>query len=56
VISLANGELQGYIVTPEADGYEAGFSLFSPEAGQIMVNAALDLVGSLAKAQGIRTA
>lgn len=44
VISLANGELQGYIVTPGATGYEAGFSLFTADAGRILVEAALGLV------------
>ena len=48
VISLANGELQGYIVTPEATGYEAAFSLFTPQAGHILVDAALRLVTRLA--------
>jgi neutral ceramidase len=46
-ISLANGELQGYIVTPEAaaaGGYEAAFALFRPEAGQRLVNASLSLI------------
>ncbi len=46
VISLANGELQGYIVTPEADaagGYEAACSLFSPAAGRLLLETALDL-------------
>ncbi|MCF7838350.1 MAG: neutral/alkaline non-lysosomal ceramidase N-terminal domain-containing protein [Candidatus Marinimicrobia bacterium] len=46
VISLANGELQGYIVTPEADaadGYEAANSLFTPEAGKRLVEAAVRL-------------
>lgn len=47
VISLANGELQGYIVTPEATGYEASFSLFLPEAGAIAVDAAVRLVCAL---------
>lgn len=42
VVSLANGELQGYIVTPEATGYEAGLSLFLPEAGERLVAAAVD--------------
>jgi hypothetical protein len=44
VVTYANGELQGYIVTPEAaaaGGYEAASSLFEPEAGLTMVNAAL---------------
>ena len=44
MISLANGELQGYIVTPEATGYEAAFTLFTPQAGRIMVDAAVQLV------------
>jgi neutral ceramidase len=44
VISLANGELQGYIVTPDAAGYEASFSLFKPQAGNILVDAALRLM------------
>ena len=47
VISLANGELQGYIVTPDAGGYEAGFSLFKPEAGAMMVDTALELISHL---------
>ena len=40
VITLANGEFQGYIVTPEAaeeGGYEASNSLFTPEAGNSLV-------------------
>ncbi len=42
VVSLVNGELQGYIVTPEtAGGYEAANSLFAPEAGRVLVDAAL---------------
>ncbi len=45
VISLANGELQGYIVTPESEGYEAAFSLFTPQAGQVLVEEALRLIG-----------
>ena len=44
VISLANGELQGYIVTPDATGYEAQLSFFKPESGNLMVDAALDLM------------
>jgi hypothetical protein len=40
VISLANGELQGYIPTPEATGYEARLSFFEPEAGDRLVDAA----------------
>lgn len=51
VVTLVNGELQGYIVTPEAaaqGGYEAMTTVFSPAAGNILVEAALELVGSLA--------
>lgn len=47
VISLANGELQGYIVTPEAAGqqsYEASFAMFAPESGRRLVDAALKLM------------
>ena len=44
VISLANGDLQGYITTPGAGGYEAGISLFLPESGALMVEAALELL------------
>jgi len=49
VIALANGELQGYIVTPEAaaeGGYEASNALFAAESGQLLVEAALSLVSS----------
>jgi len=51
VIALANGELQGYIVTPEAEaagGYEACNSLFEPRAGTIMVEETLRLMRELA--------
>jgi len=50
VISLANGELQGYLVTPEAaaeGGYEASNALFAPESGQRLVAATLELLGAL---------
>lgn len=49
VISLVNGELQGYIVTPEvlaAGGYEATNAVFAPEAGMVLVKAAVNLVRS----------
>ena len=49
IITLANGELQGYLVTEEAvteGGYEASNAIFqSPESGQILLNATLDLLG-----------
>ncbi|MEW5816792.1 MAG: hypothetical protein AB1798_15530, partial [Spirochaetota bacterium] len=41
IINLANGELQGYIVTEEAaleGGYEASNGLFAPESGRILVD------------------
>lgn len=46
-IAYANGELQGYIVTPEAaaaGGYEAASRLFEPAAGDILVDSALSLI------------
>lgn len=50
VVSLVNGELQGYVVTPAAaaaGGYEAANGLFAPEAGRILVDTALALMESL---------
>ena len=48
VISLANGDLQGYLVTEEAvreKWYEAMNSLFcNPEAGMILVSKSLELL------------
>jgi neutral ceramidase len=48
VISLANGELQGYLVTEVAvrqRWYEAGNSLFSsPKAGEVLVEKTLELL------------
>ncbi len=40
VINLANGEFQGYIVTPEAaeeGGYEASNAMFEPETGSMLI-------------------
>jgi hypothetical protein len=48
VISMANGELQGYIVTEEAareGGYEASNGLFEPRSGGILVEATARLLG-----------
>ena len=49
VISLANGELQGYLVTTQAvaeGGYEASNALFaSPESGEKLVLKTLELLG-----------
>ena len=53
VVSLVGGELQGYIVTPEADaqgGYEAANSLFLPAAGNVMVEAILAMLAKDAQA------
>jgi hypothetical protein len=48
VISLANGELQGYLVTAEAvaeQGYEASNGLFrSPQSGDLLVRKTLELL------------
>ncbi len=47
VISLANGEFQGYIVTEKAaknGGYEASNSIFGPQSGQTLVDKTLDLM------------
>ena len=44
IVTIANGELQGYIVTPAAaaaGGYEAASSLFPPAAGAAMIDACL---------------
>ncbi len=52
VISLVNGELLGYIVTPEAaaaGGYEATNAVFAPEAGAVMVRTALSLMDRMCK-------
>lgn len=52
VLSLANGELQGYIVTPEARNqlsYEAAFALFAAESGQRLNDTALGLLMELWK-------
>jgi hypothetical protein len=51
VVNLANGELQGYIVTPEAEkagGYEAQMSMFSAAAGDVLTSAAVKLTQELA--------
>jgi neutral ceramidase len=47
VISLANGELQGYITTEQAaeeGGYEASNAIFAPQSGQVLVEATLGLL------------
>lgn len=50
VITMANGDLQGYIPTPQAvrDGcYEAGFMTFLPESGRIMVNSTTKILRTM---------
>lgn len=52
VIANANGELQGYIVTPEAaaaGGYEAAWALFQPESGARLVAKAVELMKELSR-------
>ena len=47
IISMANGENQGYITTEEAaleGGYEASNALFPPEAGHLLVDRTLGLL------------
>jgi len=46
-VSLVGGELQGYVVTPEAasdEGYEAANALFAPASGAVMVDAVLSML------------
>lgn len=50
VIALANGELQGYIVTEEAaleGGYEASNAIFGPTSGGLLVATTLELLETL---------
>ncbi|MBI2496570.1 MAG: neutral/alkaline non-lysosomal ceramidase N-terminal domain-containing protein [Opitutae bacterium] len=50
VVSMANGELHGYIVTPQANAagcYEAGFSTFTPAAGTRLADTAVRLMKKL---------
>ncbi|MDD4889241.1 MAG: hypothetical protein PHU85_04870, partial [Phycisphaerae bacterium] len=49
-ISIANGELQGYIVTEAAaaeNWYEANTALFAPAAGRVLLDTSAALLGSL---------
>ena len=52
VISLANGDTQGYLVTAEAvaeGGYEASNAVFrSPDSGELLVEATLALLAERA--------
>lgn len=50
LVTMANGELQGYVVTPEAEaagGYEAQMSLFPASAGTAFIEATLALAGEM---------
>lgn len=50
VITLANGELQGYIVTEEASGrggYEASNAIFDHKSGDLLVSESLHLLDSI---------
>jgi hypothetical protein len=50
VVALANGELQGYVVTEEAareGGYEASNALLGPSSGNLLVAATLELLETL---------
>ena len=50
IISLANGEMQGYIVTKEAaeeGGYEASNALFSYQSGQILIDKTIEILDEL---------
>ncbi|MBQ7828274.1 MAG: hypothetical protein IJ386_08425 [Clostridia bacterium] len=47
VFCLSGGSLPGYVYTPDAvndGGYEVGNSTFTPDAGAVIVNTALDLL------------
>ncbi len=53
VVTLVNGHLQGYIVTPQGaaqGGYEAESSVFAPAAGAVLVETALRLLATLSRA------
>ncbi len=55
VITLANGDMLGYIVTPEAaveGGYEATNAIFASETGKIIVDAAVELIDGPAALSG----
>jgi hypothetical protein len=52
LISLANGELQGYIATEEAateGAYEAANALFAPASGAVLVNRTLEMLMACAR-------
>ena len=50
VVNLANGELQGYIVTADAaeeGGYEASNGLFAYQSGDILVEETMNLLAAI---------
>jgi neutral ceramidase len=52
IISLANGELHGYVATEQAGregGYEAWNTIFEPGSGTVLADTALDLLNRLAR-------
>lgn len=58
IISLANGELQGYITTEEAaeeGGYEATNALFSAKSGRLLVNATIQLIDEAPPVQDVNS-
>ncbi len=55
VTTMANGELQGYIVTPEAEragGYEAQMAVFPAAMGKRFVDSTLSLIGRMTGSHG----
>lgn len=49
ISAFVNGEMQGYIVTPEAakaGGYEANNAIYAPESGTIFVETSLDMLNA----------
>jgi len=47
IINLANGEFQGYIVTPEAEeegGYEASNAMFGSDTGKMLITATSEIL------------
>ena len=54
VITLSNGDLPGYCVTREAlveGGYEPGNSILDPASGDVLTDAAVDLLTTIRNAQ-----
>lgn len=47
IVTMANGNMQGYMVTAGATGYEAKYCFFEPGSAQMVVDATVDLMQSL---------